>query len=366
MMLRRTQIAICAALLGALSTMSVPAYPDILFAGGEDIDFIPPVDDSIQVVGFGDCSGGIFCRPGWARHGINAGEKIFSTPVWSAPSSNFWHRWTLAVGPLAQSLDNEVISWNSPDGVKRLVLRSNDFGEMKLSTRTAAGVYTDLAVSSGWMPTSSVSYKMTAHVVYAVAGSFTLYQDGVSILSYTGDLTTDGAIELNQSSMGNQGVWFMSWSEMIVATTDARSMGLWTVAPDSSGALLQWSGPASPCSTSNLGATSFNDSTFWDTDVTGLLELCAVNTPVPSGGPYAVDAVVKSARMVATASSPQSVRFIDRIGGVNYAGVDLAIPVTAEGESVRSIQSLSPATGLGWTTGDFTAAGYNFGVESRP
>ncbi|MFM7009474.1 MAG: hypothetical protein ACKO0Z_09125, partial [Betaproteobacteria bacterium] len=179
-------------------------------------------------------------------------------------SSNFWcgAQWYCVSLPGLASLNNcEYITFL--DGAtKRLFLSVvngatlNSAAYYQLVKRNAAGTNTVLQVS-GTLPAGLTFQKIDVYVNYAVSGQVKVYVNGVEIINYSGDVTTDSATSLSQVKLGGIGTaasTYNYWSELIVNTNDTRSLNLVTLPPAANGNTFQWSN-----SYASVDETTIND-----------------------------------------------------------------------------------------------------------
>ena len=79
----------------------------------------------------------------------------------------------------------------SPDGVSRIVLRqTGTYGQIKVSTRNAAGTITDLATASSNF-SAAARNDQKVNYTCSSSGGIALYIDGTSVISYSGNPCTD-------------------------------------------------------------------------------------------------------------------------------------------------------------------------------
>lgn len=332
--------------------------PVIYFAGGEDVDF--------TVIGANPTITGAM-RTGWSRCGVQnaANSGVLDPPAnrihfnFSTPLSNFWFH-ALFNGTSGNNTANGQQWIRFMDGANsRLMVRGTGVaGQVKVSKRTAAGVFTDLVTSSGaplWA--ASQVHQLDIHVVYGVSGSVDIYFDGNNVGSFVGDTTTDGATTLSGGEFAEPAFVSYQHSELIVSDSDTRSMGLVTLNSTVAGATQAWTGTAT-----NVNGTTINDANFISAATAALVQEYKPTTLPP--GSFDVPAVVMSARAVVGASGPQHVDFITRIATTDFASADFA-PGTSFGNIPNYIQAVNPATGVSWVTGDLIAANLQYGIKSN-
>jgi len=352
---------------------STNASATLLYAGGEDIDFIPAPTCGTNC--FVMTSAGTF-RSNWARetYGVRYTSASdppttrFATPVFTASSQIWVHAqvWSTAGGG-ATTANQQLLRLIGADGNPAIILRgTGTAGQIKISKRDTSGVITDLLTcASAIFPTPNLD-QLDVYVNYAASGEVNVYRNSVSFCDYTGDVTTNGRTQLNAAEFsaagGSAGNDWVGWSEVVIATTDTRAMNLYTLSPNGNGNATQWTG-TNPC-TAILNATAYNDTSYVTTGSNSQIEECTVRNSLPTGS-FNVQAVVMSGRLLVGSSGPQHFDFVLRTGGADYTSSDFA-PTNSFSNIGNYIQALNPATGNAWAIGDITAAGFNIGLESKP
>jgi hypothetical protein len=358
--------------LQALSA-SMVAQAAILFAGGEDVDFTC-VGGTCTV----DTGGGAY-RSAWAReaytvigNGSDPPTNRFATPAFTDTAAIWIHgQYCSSNGGSCgangagnnTSANYHLLRIMNSNGNTALVVRgTGTAGQVKISSRTSGGVYTDLVTCS-----NAVNIALTQldlFVNYAAGGEVTLYSNGGQVCTYSGNVTNgDGATTLNKLELAatynnNSG----KWSEVIVATTNTTAMNLFTHYPNAAGNTVAWTG-TNPC-TAIVNASTFNDTNYISTGSNSQTEQCGVYRTLPSGT-YNVNAVVMSARALVGATGPQHFNFVTRTGGSDYQSGNYS-PTGVFSNFSNYIQATNPNTSSAWTTSEISAATFNIGVISIP
>lgn len=366
----RTSHIISALYFAALVTLAavIPsrAPATILFAGGEDIDFT--VNGTIT---YSTSAGGF--RAGFARGSLQpansgAGPSVnwFKLPTNLANQTILWiHSVGLQGNTLTgTTLNGEYISVFGSDGVQRLMIRGTGTAStVKVSKKDGSGTYTDLCTgTTGAWPFGSAPHKLDWFINYAVAGEVTLFVDGVQFCDFQGDVTTNGITAVNNVLFGSGGcgaTCSMIYSEIVIATTDTRSMNLMTCYPVANGTNQQWTG-----SFANVNGFQANDSTPLTSGTSN--QIAEFTCPSLPAGSFSVPAVTQSARLLKGASGPSTFRFIMRpsSGSTDYdSGSDIAL--TTNFTNYAFIWATNPACSCAWTTADVTT-NVNQGAKSRP
>ncbi len=330
---------------------------NVYFAGGEDVDFI--------VVG---SSGwiGADVRSGWARGSINfyadgtttwPPSSYISNPASFGARSSLWLHSQLDLG-LPTTANCILAALADSGGVGRILVRGTGTnGQLKISTRNAAGTITDLVTATTNFAAMLQSFDL--FVNYSTSGQVQLYMNG-ALIADTGagvNVTTDSATSLSYFYLSNHSSSQNTyWSEVIVADSDTRSAGLCLLNTSSAGNAQTWSGTAS-----NVNQAQINDAYYISAASAGLIEeFTAAALPV---GTFSVAGLAMSSRAMVGVSGPQHVEFVVRTGGADYT-VGLWSPPVGAFANTQFNLPLNPATGLAWTTADLAAAGFNYGVES--
>jgi hypothetical protein len=341
-----------------LGVFSSPAHATILFAGGEDIDY---AQNGVVTVDTGSAQH----RTAFSRYALDPAAVSGSPPVNHITSptftatTSFWVSMQTQTSGTSTSANNEGVTLYGSDGVRRLYLRGSGLNIIKVSKRNAANTFTDLVTCNASYPTGPLE-KVDWFINYAVAGQVTLYRNGVQFCNFTGDVTTDGITTLNQIEFGSFNTVFLtSFSEMIVSTTDTRSMNLFTCAPAANGTNQTWTG-----NQTNVNANTANDATPLTTPSNN--QTAEFTCPALPAGSFSVPAVITAGRALRGTTGPQNFRFVARpsSGSTDFdSGSD--IPMTTNFANYRFKWDTNPACSCAWTTNDVTT-GVNFGVLSKP
>ena len=350
------------ALVFALAGAPAPSSATILFAGGEDTSF--------TLYG-GAAVNGSGVRTGFSRETIYVVDNNttdpppfrFETPTFTAVSALWIHGQVFPNTPGAALNGQQAVLVRSPDGVSRIVVRlTSTNNQLKISTRNAAGTLTDLATMSGtWSGSDSSTWPFDLYINYTCSGSgqVILYLSGVQVINYTGNPCTNSATQLNQVGFAAiQSNTNTTWSEIIIADQDTRSMALWTRPPVAAGNTQLWT----PNTAGDINEGTINDANSISTPSSDVLSEWTGSATIPSGS-WNVLAVVQEARVEAATTGPQHFGWVARTGGSDYVSGSVA-PLTGFSNFNNQIWATNPNTGVAWTTSDVTAAGFNLGIES--
>jgi hypothetical protein len=358
-------------LVFALGTAKASAT--LLYAGGEDIDFLPAATcaGSCAVV----TSAGTF-RSGWAREGYSAKmsssatdppTQRFATPAFTASSQIWIHaQINSTAGGSATVANQQFLRVIGADGNPAILLRgTGTSAQIKISKRDTSGTITDLLTCpSSAFPTPNLD-QLDIYINYATSGEVNIYRNSVSFCDYTGDVTTNGRTQVNAvefAAIGGTTNDFVILSEVIIATTDTRAMARFTANTVANGNAMGFTG-TNICS-AIWNATSFNDANYGYSGSNNVLHECTINSSIPVGV-YNVVALVMSARALVGSSGPLHFDFLTRTGGTDYASSDFA-PTNSFSNITNYIQTVNPATSGPWGISDFQAAGFNVGEETKP
>ena len=371
----------------------------ILWAGQEAESFLPVGAFSAAVGGNNtmqlalDTTAGHY-RAGYARYGLFVSSYVgvtgtsslttttypnqqwWGSPVAAFSASTFWFS--------ARCFNNQNVSGNSDanshvwrlvdaNGVVRLRARASTAASVTstwvIEKVDAAGTATTLGTtSSGWRSAPATPDKLDVFVNYAVAGQVTVYINGASVLSYAGDITTDGqtalsgfhlvsVAQMHFSGAGTNGG--ATWSEIIVATADTRAMSLVTQTATALGNADTFTGGA----VANINANQAQDASPDFSTSAGQVQQYKV-TPAPPTGNFSVISVVQHARVAIGSTGPSKIDFMVRTGGADFLSANL-VPGAAWGLAACNWDT-NPNTGNPWSTGDLptNSTAFNFGYKS--
>ncbi len=283
----------------------------------------------------------------------------FRTSDFTSASSEFWVSWRMYRNNATATANAQWVRILDSSGVCRLIIRATSTPELKISTRNAAATITDLATSSGWANPIGSIVKYDLYVKYANDGTgvVTLYEDGEQVLTYSGANTTDGATALASVEFaGFLATATYNYSEVIVSTTDTRSMGLVLLNSTTAGAAQDWDGTATNVNQNSL----VNEAQYIYTATANEFQQYKPAS-LPAGN-FNVEAVGMSARALRGASGPQKFDFATRIGSTNYVSSDVTL--TTAFVNYVNIQSTNPGTTTGWVKGDLVDTNFQYGVKS--
>jgi len=335
------------------------ARATILFRGGEDSDLIC----------FGTCAintNSAYFDGNFSRENmyITSNGSDLGTPTFT-PASTLWIHTEIYLNRSNNpGAAYSMISALSPDGVNRLFVgwTSTSWSTLGIYSHNAAGTSTLLATA-----TNAVSqynkYAIDFYINYGTSGEAALYVNGAKVADYTGDVTTDGATQINQVKLDtadyNNGsaAGQVDFSQVIVATTSTIGWHLATLVPAANGNTDNWDVGG----VANINESTLNDVTLNASGTAGQVQEYTIGT-LPTGT-YSVVDVAVNMRAAVGSSGPQHLDGMVRTGGTDYTSADLAPPpyvwslVTADWPT-------NPNTGVAWTTTDLGTAGFNVGFKS--
>jgi len=354
---------------------SFPAQATILFAGGEDSDFI--------LNGAAASTSAATFSSGYARESIalSSGVNVtqsppsssFVTPAFTA-SSILWVHANIDITPSGQCCQAnaaDLLRVFSPDGYPRISVTqsiSNPSGVFTIYSINSSGSYTSLiSMASGCFVFGHVS-AFDLYINYATSGEVTLYCNGQQVADYTGNVTTNSATQLNQVQFGpwsgpSSYAYYndtTNWSEIIVSTTNTRSMRLVTLPPAANGNTDTFDTGG----VSNVNETTLSTANPNASGTSGEEQEYTVTTSSFPSGSYSVLGVWLNAYTQVGTTGPQHLQGVVRTGGTDYTSSNLSPPQSAWG-FVSTNWVTNPNTGVAWTTGNLTAAGFNIGFNSQ-
>jgi hypothetical protein len=339
----------------------------ILFASGEDTGFTL-IGAAVGATTPAGCSRSGYARSTACGVGANNGTIVadppanrFQTPIFTAGNLVWVHAQFFNATDVTTTNNQQTLLLRSPDGVSRIVLRqTGTAGTFKVSSRNAAGAFTDLATATGVFTLNTIT-QLDLKVDYSASGGVQLYLAGTLVINYSGDPRTDAATQLDQvefSGAGFNGNQRTVWSEMIIADEDTTGMALWTMTPQAAGATQSWT----PNTLANINKAVINDSTLITTATANALSEWTAPTAVPAGT-WNVKAVVQEARVERGATGPQHFDWQLRVSATDYAAGASNAPVTSFGNFSNYSWPTNPATSAAWITADLTT-GIQYGIKS--
>lgn len=341
-----------------------PASATILFAGGEDIDFTPSGCGITTTTTAGKFNS-TYSRLAIYPNIISVGSYWLLTPVFTN-SSSFWihfdHISTYSGGSTTNAADWVVIFDSSGVERIRIAAATNSTNPtVVLKKVNAAGTATTLATSTAAIAGSSLN-TFDIYVDYSASGTLTFYQNGTQIVTYSGDVTTDGQTSLAKVGLtqiwdANNITYASMYSQVIVATTDTRSMKLATIQPVANGNVMQWTGAVS-----DVNETTLSDATAITSGTSD--QLAQFTVPSLPSGTFGVEAIVQSVRASRGSTGPQNLQFVARTGGSDYTSSSQSLITSYQ--NYQYLWATNPATGSAWTTSEIAAAGFNLGIKSKP
>lgn len=364
------------ALLGAALWLTplLTAQATILHAGTEDVEYL-------------SCTGSCTTetdnrtfRSSYSRVSYTVAAAVadpptnrFRTQVFAGQTS-LWLHAQFCTGngndcgtPQQSTADMQMLRFMDNLGNPTLIVRGTGVaGQLKVSSRTAAGVFTDLVTCSGALSnTFNTPTQVDLFIDYGSAGTITLYSNTVQVCTFAGNnLNGDGATTLTQvefSSSASGAGAVGHWTETIVSTTDTRSMAYLRATPINNGNAVQWTG-TNICS-SIWPTVTINDASFAQSATNNQLQQCTIFNTFP-GGTWRVNAVVMSARAQRGVTGPQHVQWLTRTNSLDFTSSDETIGLAFL--NYKNIQHTNPDTVLPWTVSDVTAVGFNLGLKSTP
>ena len=352
-----------------------PASAQLLYSGGEDIDFLCASSGTCPVVT------GAAYRSTWAREAVGAigtaadpPTSRFATPTFTASTTIWVHaQFCQVFAPndfcgqnitgTPTTANEQMLRVMDSAGNPTLVVRgTGTSGQVAIASRSSSGTFTTLVTCSSAF--NATLTQLDLAVTYGTSGSVTLYNSSSQSCTYSGNVTNgDGAttldaVEFAGVSTNNYG----AWSEVIVAGSDTRAMARFTANTSGNGNTTGFTG-TNICS-SIWNAITSSDTNYGYTATNSTLQECTINSTIP-GGNFTVLGLVMAARALVGATGPQHFDFVTRTGGTDYTSSDYA-PTNSFSNITNYIQTTNPATSSSWAVTDFQAAGFNVGEESKP
>jgi len=286
-------------------------------------------------------------------------------PAFSSASADFWFSVQYSLPSTSTTANAQWFGFYDGANIRLGIEGTGNLSEIRVFKRDTTPTKTTLATATGSLCRANTRCKLDCHIVYAVSGSVDCYNNGTSILTYSGDTTTNSATTLSKMYVANLTSSTSSrYSEIIVADADTRSMRMYTCAPNAAGATQNWTGSAS-----NVNPTTVNDANFnyttTNNDLSQWTPQSATCTISTSGTTSVVD-VRSSIRLARGTTGPQSARHsLHSNSADSDNGSDLTLS-TSFGNFTYDWGGTNPNNGAApWAAADINS-GFSFGVKSRP
>jgi hypothetical protein len=343
------------------------ASATVLFAGGKDADFV--CGGTTAVCGNSSFHDNSFARQSVYVGMVNSGVtdppvSYYSTPVLTS-SSTVWFHTYLSAETGAATNNAQVLRALSPDGVARILVRSTGTtGTYKISKRNAAGTITDLVTASTNCG-DITHHAFDLYINYATSGEVTLYCNNTAIADYSGDVTTDSATQLNQFQLASaylgssSASYSTQFSEVIVSMADTRNLRLVSLKPSANGNADTWDTGG----VANINEGTLSDNTLNASGTAGQIQEYTIDTTKLANNNLTIQDVWVNARAQVDTTGPQHIQAMVRTGNTDYTSSDLS-PTQGSWTTVATDWTINPNTGVAWTTGDLSAAGFNIGFKS--
>jgi hypothetical protein len=348
----------------------------ILYAGGEDTSLTPSPSATGMTVGTPSST---TCRSTFTHACVQPPNTADAadppTSRWTMVQpftsvSSLWFHAQLGVtgnsGIFTPTSNQQTLIIRSPDNVSRLILRQvATFGTWKLSQRNAAGTITDLVTGTNFAGFGNSITQVDIFVNYVLSGAVQVYfnNNATPNINFSGDPRTDSATQLNQIELGGWGGngGTISWSELIVSSTDTRNMAVWTLDPQAAGNTQQFT----PNTLANVHKTQINDSgsSFISDGNANDLSQWTTPTSAPSGS-ATVTAIVQEARVRVGATGPQHFDWSVHTGGSDFTGGASNAPTTSFGNFNNFIWATNPNTSAAWALSDITGGTLSLGIKA--
>ncbi len=340
----------------------------ILFAGGEDMDVAAAGAAAVTTSGTSFRAGFARCAlsvPGAALNPGGIAQGAFWRVAGQFSSAAFWFsaRVYCTATTITLGTPSNMFLWRFLDanGLVRLRMRpasqgTSFSGPWVIEKLTTAGVATQLGASFAGVGNGAIT-KLDVQVNYSTTGGVTVYFTGSPYFTYSGDTTSDdgtaalAGVDLGWGGSDSSSGFFTGetdWSEVLVATTDTRTLNVVTLAPTGLGATAQWTG-----SYTGVNEVVLNDADGVATTTAGAIEEFTAGS-LPAGT-WGVVGVVVAARAATGTGQPQHLDLGLNIGGTDYWSSDQAL-----GTSLARVVydwETNPATGAVWTPGALAGVG---------
>lgn len=335
----------------------------VYFAGSEDIDFTFYAGMAIRT------STASF-RPSWVRSGVGDGAGQVASAAENAvafTATTFWAQArfcnSFAAGMVANSY---IMELRSSDHLPRLRFKvtngsgpTNTFSVVKTDAVGAETVLFSGSVTWDTPGTGNEATALTWQVNYAVAGSVQVWYKGVSLGSFSGDVTTNSLTSLSYVAVkGSGGGNNCFWSEVMVVDFDCRTAGLQVFAPVANGNTHNFD-------TGTPAAANVNEQTLNLNTLDGSTTAAQIDeytTGAVIVGTFDVMAYGVSFLATKGTSGPSKMDAMVRTGGTDFVSADFSL--TTYYANYQNWFITNPGGGNWLTTQIGSTAGFNIGVKS--
>lgn len=338
--------------------------PTVYLAGGEDIEF-------------GELDGGTISttsgefRSSYSRCALKVRDTSLTGPI-NEPNSCLWRNFNAFnqtefwfTGRVKHSNNfrngmNPIFRLTDGSGVPRLQMRNYDYGIYHVETINGSGTKVQIGNSALFDFSDNIIDKIDVHCRYDTVGFLDIYVNGILVYNFAGDNTTNGVTELAFVDLMNA-CWtgYATWSEIIVADIDTRSLSLKVFPPVANGHANTFD-TGSPAA-ANINETTLDDSTLNGSTTAGQIDQYT-NGAVPSGTLDVIDLII-SARAQRGNAGITKIALGARTNGTDYWGSDQLL-VAAWGNIQEHFYN-NPDTSVPWLKTEIGAAvGFNVGSKS--
>ena len=327
---------------------------NILWAGGEDIDFQAIGNYSVYT------TSGYF-RSGWARCSIGStgsGIAAHGNPFSAGPQTSAWltARSYLAGSSSFGGVSIPMVGLGLYGTNNALVLGTSSSSASKIALQTIAnGVVAQLAAEGGNSLAAESSMKFDMQVTnYGATATVNVYVNGTLVINFTGNVAVAGMTDFDHVYLGagtlasgGQG----QYSEFLVADSDTRALlGVQTLALNGAGTTTQWSNNTY----TNINGISYSDANPTYVNTTAKDQEYTVTAPTPAV--FSVIGVVQSARAcIPSGSTPTALKLGYGSGGVGYFGTGASKSPTVGFADYQQIDQINPITSTTWVSADLAA-----------
>jgi len=318
----------------------------ILFVGGEPGDFAA----SSTATGYSTVTA--YRRTAYSRCSLDTSTSsyYYDTP---ALATEHWTTFRYYFGTTAGTTANFwTLRYGSADLVHIKIV--------SLGSSSTYGIYTvnsgteTLRATSTDSLASSTMYKLDIHVNYSASGEITLYANGNSLVSYTGDIPTlcgsptiDSLINRFRSAVSSG---YTGISEVVIMTTDTRNIsGVITKYPTGAGAYTSGFGSATYTTVADYSL----DSVYATSTVAGETITYSTQATTITSSP-SIMAVVERMNVYASTVSPMSIIPNIYTNSSLVSGSTVS-PSTQSTIIIDQTWTSNPITGSAWTTSEISS-----------
>ena len=278
--------------------------------------------------------------------------------------SDVWMHAHIYINQNSQGNANDFLQFiNSSSGLPQITLRGNDVSPMTFSAYLDSGSGLSALTGSFTVPnTTEVDFDV--HVkIHSTLGEISVYINGVSAYSYTGDTSTvnNNFDNVKISSYSDSTFYSTNWSQIILADEPTIGWLLDTLRATSNDSLGSWSGDFSAIDEVDYTASSDFISSDTSADI-ATFGHNGYDTSIDTSTYVVRGVVVSSSAAIQSGSTVTDMSHAVKVGATVYPSTALGMTGGGVVDNNQTLWDTNPATSSAWTFTDLNAL--KFGVKN--